>query len=86
MAPDAIGTLSNTATVAPPAGTTDPVPGNDTATDTTAITASADVQVSKTASSGSAMVGNDITFTTVVTNVGPSTAVGVAVQIPHRPA
>ena len=49
----------------------DPVPGNDTATDTTAITASADVQVTKTASSGSAMVGKDITSTTVVTNVGP---------------
>jgi uncharacterized repeat protein (TIGR01451 family) len=82
VAPDTIGTLANTATIAPPAGTTDPVSGNDTATDTTAITPSADVRVSKTASSGSATAGTDITFTTVVNNVGPSTAVGVVVDDP----
>src|SRR5262249_27280332 len=65
-----------------PAGTTDPTPGEETATDTTAITPAADVQVSKTASSGSATAGTDITFTTVVNNVGPSTAAGVVVDDP----
>ncbi len=82
VTPDAIGALANSASVTPPAGTTDPTPGDDTATDTTAITPSADVQVSKTASSGSVTAGDDITFTTVVTNIGPSTAVGVVVDDP----
>jgi uncharacterized repeat protein (TIGR01451 family) len=33
----ATGTLTNTATVAPPSGVTDPTPGNNTATDNTAV-------------------------------------------------
>jgi uncharacterized repeat protein (TIGR01451 family) len=37
--PSATGTLSNTATVAPPGGVTDPVPGNNSATDSTLLIA-----------------------------------------------
>src|SRR5262249_17429659 len=47
VAPDATGTLANTASVTPPAGTTDPTPGDETATDATTITPSADLQVTK---------------------------------------
>ena len=45
--PAATGTLTNTAMVAPPPGTTDPDGDNNTATDMTAIVASADLIASK---------------------------------------
>src|SRR5262249_31634103 len=77
VAPDATGTLANTASATPPAGTTDPTPGNETASDATTITPSADVQVAKAVSPVTVMAGNPATFTIVVTNAGPSTATGV---------
>src|SRR6516165_2476638 len=43
--PSATGTLVNTATVTPPAGTTDSNPGNNSATDTDTITPQADLAV-----------------------------------------
>jgi uncharacterized repeat protein (TIGR01451 family) len=45
--PNAAGTLANTVTVAPPAGTTDPTPANNTATDTD-MTPAADLSVTVT--------------------------------------
>ena len=47
-APSATGTLVNTATVAVPAGVTDPAAGNNSATDTDTINASADLSITKT--------------------------------------
>src|SRR5262249_46580053 len=47
VAPDATGTLANTASVTPPAGTADPTPGNATATATTPTSPPADIQVTK---------------------------------------
>ena len=44
----ATGTLSNTATVTAPAGVTDPTPGNNSATDSDTLGASADLAVTKT--------------------------------------
>ena len=82
VSPDAIGTLTNTASVTPPAGTTDPTPGDETATDTTTITQSADVQVTKAGSPTMVTAGNLVTFTIVVTNAGPSTATGVVIADP----
>ena len=81
-APGATGALANTATVTPPPGTTDPNPGDDTATDTTTITPSADVQVTKAGSPSPVTAGNPITFTVVVTNAGPSTATDVVITDP----
>jgi len=82
VAPGATGTLANSATVAPPPGTTDPNPGDDTATDTTTISPSADVQVTKTGTPGTVVAGNPVTFTIVVTNAGPSTATDVVITDP----
>ncbi len=83
VAPDATGTLSNTATVMPPAGTTDPDTGNNTSTDTTTIAPSADLAITKTGPADPIVVrGTPVTFTLNVTNRGPSTATAVMVDDP----
>src|SRR5207248_479038 len=43
VSPSATGSLSNTATVSPPGGVTDPTPGNNGATDTDTLTPQADL-------------------------------------------
>jgi len=53
---------------------TDPTPGNNSATDTDTLTASADVQVTKADSPDPVIAGNNITYTITVTNNGPSDA------------
>src|SRR5439155_1178987 len=75
----ATGTLSNTATVAPPAGTTDPTPGNNSATDTDTLLPTADLQITKTDGASTAIPGTNVTYTIVVTNAGPSSVVGASV-------
>jgi|GEM_PF-503812 len=75
----ATGSLSNTATVTPPVGTTDPTPGNNTATDTDTLIPTADLSVTKTDGSATAIPGNGIVYTIVVTNSGPSNVVGATV-------
>ncbi|MCZ7651960.1 MAG: proprotein convertase P-domain-containing protein [Thermoanaerobaculia bacterium] len=69
ISPAASGTLSNTATVA--SATTDPVPGNNSATDTTDLLSPADVTGTKTAS-GSFSPGGTVTYTVVLTNASAS--------------
>jgi uncharacterized repeat protein (TIGR01451 family) len=71
------GTVSNTATVQPPAGTTDPNPGNNSSTDTDDVVASADLAVTKIVDNATPNVGANVTFTMVVTNLGPSAAANV---------
>ncbi len=73
VGPDATGTIANTATVSPPAGTTDPAPDNNTATDTDDITSSADLAVTKSDGSSTYTPGTPVTYTITVTNDGPST-------------
>jgi len=64
----ATGTLSNTATVAAPAGVTDPTPGNNSATDTdTILPLGAEVSATKTVS-GSFVPGTQVTYTVVMSN------------------
>src|SRR5262249_28787135 len=46
--PALTGTLSTPASVTPPAGVTDPVPGNNTSTDTDTLTPMADLSIFKT--------------------------------------
>ena len=76
IAPPQAGTLANTAFVA--STTADPNPANNTATATTAVTASADLSVAKT---GPATVsaGAAVTYNLVVMNSGPSDAGNISV-------
>ena len=78
--PALTGTLSNTATVSPPAGVTDPNPANDSATDTDTLTPQADLSITKTDGKDSAVPGTDTTYTITVSNNGPSTVTGAMVS------
>ncbi|MDJ0617789.1 MAG: hypothetical protein QNJ63_13785 [Calothrix sp. MO_192.B10] len=72
----ATGTITNTATVAPPSGITDPNNSNNSSTDTTtvtAVTSTADLSITKTDNQTSTSPGNTITYTITVSNNGPST-------------
>ena len=75
----ATGTLSNTATVAAPAGVTDPNPANNSATDTDTIVRIADLAITKTDGVTTATAGGGVTYTIVASNAGPSAAVGATV-------
>ena len=86
--PSATGTLTNVATVTDPAGTVDPTPGNNTATDIDNLTPTADLSVTKvdnvggssiTGAQGNVSAGGAITYTIVVTNSGPSAVIGATV-------
>jgi uncharacterized repeat protein (TIGR01451 family) len=65
----AVGTITNTATVATGAGAGDPNPGNNSATDTTSILSPADLSGTKTVS-GSFLVGSSVTYSIVLSNAG----------------
>ena len=73
--------LTNTASVG--CSETDPNPANNLATAvTTVVRLVADVGVSQTAAPDPVAVGNNLTNTIVVTNLGPSTALGVVLTDP----
>ena len=76
----ATGSLSNTASVSVPSGTTDPTPGNNSATDTDTLTPQADLAITKTDGVTEAVPGNGITYTITVTNNGPSNVTGATVS------
>ena len=80
VAPEARGSLTNTAMVAEPPGATDPVPTNDSATDTDTLEPQADLMLTKTDGSSSAVPGQTVTYTIVVTNLGPSTVTNAMVS------
>jgi uncharacterized repeat protein (TIGR01451 family) len=71
------GTIANTATVS--GGGTDPVPGNNSATDTDTVTGSADIGVTKTVNNATPPVSTNVTYTVTATNNGPANATGVVV-------
>ena len=79
VAATATGTLVNTATVTPPVGTTDPTPGNNSATDTDTLTPTADLSITKTDGSATYIPGTAISYTVVVSNSGPSFVNGAVV-------
>ncbi|MCW3467174.1 DUF7927 domain-containing protein [Chitinophaga nivalis] len=75
------GDITNTATVTPPAGVTETIPGTNTSNITTAINTDVGLQVSK---SGPAIanIGDKITYTIEVTNTGASDATSVDITDP----
>ena len=77
--PAKTGDLINTATVQPPAGVTDPNLGNNTATDSDTPRLVSDLAISKTDGSATYTPGLGLTYTIVVSNLGPSNAVGATV-------
>src|SRR5262249_14393019 len=78
--PSATGALTNTATVTPPAGVTDPDPTDNSATDTDTLTPQADLSITKDDGVLSAVPGASTTYIIVVRNAGPSTTVAQQVS------
>jgi uncharacterized repeat protein (TIGR01451 family) len=79
VSPAATGTVTNTATVTPPGSVPDPTPGNNAATDLTSITRLADLSITKTDGTPTAVAGSSVTYTIVARNSGPSVALGTTV-------
>jgi uncharacterized repeat protein (TIGR01451 family) len=80
----ATGTMVNTASITAPGAIIDPVPGNNTATDTDA-SPTADLSVSNSDGVSIYPPGGNVTYTIVVTNNGPAPVSGVTVT-DNRPA
>jgi len=81
-APTGPATLSNTATIEPPAGIVDPVIGNNSSgVDTSVSAASANLSVEKLGPA-TAVPGANITYTITVTNNGPDTATNTVLADP----
>ena len=74
------GTLLNSATVTPPLGMTDPVPGNNTGTDTNPVGPQADLTISKSSTPEPYVPGAPLTYSVVVSNAGPSDVANARVQ------
>lgn len=71
---DALTTLSNRATVTPPAGVPDPNPADNESTTTAVSSPVTDLSVTKTDGQATYVPGAPVTYTIVVTNNGPSFA------------
>jgi len=79
VTPTVAGTVTNTASVG--ANETDPVPGNNTATVSTQVTASADLALSETVAPNPVLLGgSNLTYTLTIRNNGPSPATGVVLS------
>lgn len=76
------GNVTNTATVSTPVGTIDPTPGNNTASDTNAVTLIADLVITKTDGVAAIITGGTTTYTVRVTNNGPSNVTGAVLSDP----
>jgi trimeric autotransporter adhesin len=72
VAPGATGTLTNTASVTAPVGTTDPTPGNNSSSVPVTVGLVADLAITKTPSTGNPSAGGTFTYTVVIVNNGPS--------------
>lgn len=83
VAPGAVGTLTNTATVSS-TGATDPTPGNNTASATSDVATQADVAVTLSAPAEPVLAGTTVTYALSARNNGPSVARDVVItgQVP----
>src|SRR5581483_8796115 len=77
VSPAAVGYVTATATVSMSINEADPVQSNNSATLTTSVGASADLGVSASATPTSTIAGSNITYTAIITNIGPSDAADV---------
>jgi uncharacterized repeat protein (TIGR01451 family) len=68
----ATGILTNTASVTAPGGVVDPIANNNTATAAHRLAPRADLRISKTDGVTSVRAGSTVTYTIVVSNLGPS--------------
>ncbi len=82
---DASGNLNNTVSITPPAGTSDPSSGNDSATDTDTANPQADLAVTKDDGVTEYTPGGTVTYTIVVSNNGPSDVAGAEIS-DNKPA
>lgn len=80
IASDATGVLSNTATIAPPAGIVDPVGSNDSSTATSSLVPTGDLSITKTDGEPWVIPPATLTYTIQAMNPGPSDALGVGVE------
>jgi len=78
VSPAATGNLVNTATITNPAVIPDPIPGNNSVSDTDAPP-TADLSITKTDGITIYPQGGTITYQIVVTNNGPASVVGAAI-------
>jgi uncharacterized repeat protein (TIGR01451 family) len=84
----ATGSLIATATVSAPSGVTDPVTTNNSVTDTDNLTPQADLQITQvdtaagtsSGATGNIVSGQQMTYTIVVTNAGPSDSTGASIS------
>jgi uncharacterized repeat protein (TIGR01451 family) len=76
-APDEATTLINNASVS--SDTVDPNSGNDSASEDTTVSASADLSLTKSDAADPVVAGESLTYTISVGNAGPSTAANVSV-------
>ncbi|MEO5857854.1 MAG: DUF11 domain-containing protein, partial [Pyrinomonadaceae bacterium] len=74
------GSIVNTATVMPAADVTDPVPGNNTATDENPVVRQTDLAVTKVSSPNPYVAGSTLTYTVTITNNGPEDVAGARVR------
>jgi uncharacterized repeat protein (TIGR01451 family) len=72
VAPGATGTLTNTASVTVPVGTTDTTPGNNSSSVGVTVGLVSDLAITKTPSTGNPSAGGTFTYTIVIVNNGPS--------------
>ncbi|WP_154723337.1 DUF7933 domain-containing protein [Ilumatobacter coccineus] len=77
---DASATIENRGTVT--SSTTDPTPGDNTDLETTTVTPVADVSVVKTTVDAPVVAGEQVTYSIVVSNAGPSAAANVTLSDP----
>lgn len=75
--PAATGSVTDTATIAPPVSIADPNPANDSASDTDVILVQADISVTKTAAQSTYTPGGTIAYAIALANAGPDAATNV---------
>ena len=78
VVPSAVGTITNTATLSSTPG--DPVSTNNTAVAITSVVPAADLAIGQSAFPSPVWLGDNVTYTIVITNNGPSIATGVVLQ------
>jgi uncharacterized repeat protein (TIGR01451 family) len=79
---DAIGTVTNTASVVAPVGATDPDPSNNTGSDSIIVDPRVELAITKVADRPTAAVGDALGYTIVTSNAGPSVALNVVIADP----